>query len=1090
MFDRWELGLAGVSIVAVLIVLTAFLRASGQRETAAAPGAALNLNTAANAAVLEPALGRVLPHAGDQRLAADAIVSALVTADGGRVTLDDVRAVERARVTATAIDRTPGAIGFRARLQAERARATAGGREAPTSIAVLTPSELSQLDPFVTVRSRADARRTLLFFLAWYVAGFHALSLAWRLRRTSGDRVLLTIAHALTAVGLAAMVSRPDPLRDALLFPRYVEGVLAGVAVAGVMSFVNLRTAVVRHLTYVPLVAAFVLSLALLTLGSGPGSSHARVNLGPIQPIEAIRILLALFLAGYFARHWELLRAVRADAIGPVDVPSWLHLPRPRYTVPLLIGIAVALLLFYLQRDLGPALMLSVVFLAAYGVARGRFGLVVLGAALLAVGFELGYRLGISSTLAGRVAMWQSPWNNFVSGGNQVAHALWAMATGGVFGTGAGLGDTRYIPAGYTDLILASIGEEFGFAGLLLVAGLYAAFISRAFAIARRASTDYGFFLALLLGLFLVVPVLLMASGTMGVVPLTGVVTPFLSYGGSAMVANFAALGLLASLQSDRAPAADLSAFDRPVRWLGRGLSIAAMGLLAFAADVQVLHADRFVVRPHLGVQADGMRRFQDNPRVLDLVRQVPRGTIVDRNGLPLATDDRQAVQQASAAYARVGVDVAAACPDASERCYPLGGRAFHILGDAHTRTNWSASNTSFVERDYEAALRGFDDHATAVSVTEPDGSTGTALRHDYEALVPVLRHRYQPEHAAVKAVFNTRRQLALTIDARLQMRVAAIVASYARKSPTGHAAAVVVDPATGDLLASVSYPWPSDVTAGSDRDATSDRDALLDRARYGVYPPGSTFKLVTAAAALCRDPGAGAQTFTCTRLSDGRVGAKIPGYARVVRDDERDSAAHGTIDMHKALAVSCNAYFAQLAVRIGPQALLDTARSAGISIARNDSLRRVRDTLPQIGYGQGDVLASPIRMARIAAAIASQGTLRDTRVAAADPAAASHVFVPRDTAATLGRDMRDVVLEGTGRALRGEPVAVAGKTGTAEVNGQPSHAWFVGFAPYGPATHRVAVAVIVENAGYGGSAAAPAAGEIIAAAASLGLAR
>ena len=153
--------------------------------------------------------------------------------------------------------------------------------------------------------------------------------------------------------------------------------------------------------------------------------------------------------------------------------------------------------------------------------------------------------------------MWQSPWNNFVSGGNQVAHALWAMATGGVFGTGAGLGDTRYIPAGYTDLILASIGEEFGFAGLLLVAGLYAAFISRAFAIARRASTDYGFFLALLLGLFLVVPVLLMASGTMGVVPLTGVVTPFLSYGGSAMVANFAALGLLASLQSDRAPAAD-----------------------------------------------------------------------------------------------------------------------------------------------------------------------------------------------------------------------------------------------------------------------------------------------------------------------------------------------------------------------------------------------------------------------------------------------------------------------------------------------------------------------------------------------------
>jgi peptidoglycan glycosyltransferase len=100
------------------------------------------------------------------------------------------------------------------------------------------------------------------------------------------------------------------------------------------------------------------------------------------------------------------------------------------------------------------------------------------------------------------------------------------------------------------------------------------------------------------------------------------------------------------------------------------------------------------------------------------------------------------------------------------------------------------------------------------------------------------------------------------------------------------------------------------------------------------------------------------------------------------------------------------------------------------------------------------------------------------------------HAFVPRATASLLARDMRDVVVRGTGRSLRGEPVPVAGKTGTAEVTGKPSHAWFVGFAPYGPATHRVAVAVILETAGYGGSAAAPAAGEIVAAAASLGLAR
>ena len=1088
--NRWEGALAGASLFALVIVLTAFGRAAGQRDITTAATQAVNLNTVASAETLEPVLAHALPATADQRLAAGAIFSYIVQANGARVMVDDVRALARARVGATTIDSSSAASGFRARLEAERTRAKTVGRQPPASISALTASELSQVEPFVTVRTRADARGALLFWLALYVIGFHAVSMTWRVRRIQGDRALLTIAHVLTAFGLAAMVSRPDSIRDALLFPRYVEGVLAGLGVAALTSFVNLRTAVVRHLSYVPLIAAFVLSLALLTMGSGPGASHARVNLGPIQPIEAIRILLALFLAGYFARNWELLRAVRADAIGTVGVPRWLHMPRPRYTLPLLVGISVALMLFYLQRDLGPALMLSVVFLAAYGVARGRVGLVVAGAVLLAAGFELGYRLGISSTLAERVAMWQSPWNNFVPGGNQVAHALWAMSTGSVFGTGAGLGDTRYIPAGYTDLVLASVGEEFGFAGLLLVAVLYAAFIVRTFAIARRASTDYGFFLALLLGLFLAVPVLLMASGTMGVVPLTGVVTPFLSYGGSAMVANFAALGLLASVQSDPTGAADLTAFERPVRWLGRGLSAAAMALLVVAGNVQILRADTFVVRPHLGVQADGMRRFQDNPRVLDVIRQIPRGTIVDRNGLPLATDDRLALQRASAAYARLGIDVGAACPNADERCYPLGGRTFHLLGDARTRTNWSASNTSFVERDDESALRGFDDHATPVSVTEVDNSTGTALRRDYRALVPLLRHRHQPDNVAVKAAFDTRRRLAVTIDARLQARVAAIVASYARKSPSGHAAAVVIDPSTGDLLASVSYPWPSDSPSASGEDASADTDALLDRARYGFYPPGSTFKLVTAAAALCRDPRAGSQTFACTRLPDGRVGARIPGYTKPVRDDERDAAAHGVIDMHRAIAVSCNAYFAQLAVRIGPQALLDAARSAGISIARNDSLRRIRDTLPQIGYGQGDVVASPLRMARVAGAIAADGTLRETRIAGAAPAAAAHPFVPRDTASLLARDMRAVVLEGTGRTLRGESVAIAGKTGTAEVTGRPSHAWFVGFAPYGPATHRVAVAVILENAGYGGSAAAPAAGEIVAAAASLGLAR
>jgi peptidoglycan glycosyltransferase len=100
------------------------------------------------------------------------------------------------------------------------------------------------------------------------------------------------------------------------------------------------------------------------------------------------------------------------------------------------------------------------------------------------------------------------------------------------------------------------------------------------------------------------------------------------------------------------------------------------------------------------------------------------------------------------------------------------------------------------------------------------------------------------------------------------------------------------------------------------------------------------------------------------------------------------------------------------------------------------------------------------------------------------------HVLVARDSARLIGRYMRDVVLIGTGRALRSHAIPIAGKTGTAEIAGAPSHSWFIGFAPYGQASRRVAVAVIIENAGYGAAAAAPAAGEIIAAASALGLAK
>jgi hypothetical protein len=634
-----------------------------------------------------------------------------------------------------------------------------------------------------------------------------------------------------------------------------------------------------------------------------------------------------------------------------------------------------------------------------------------------------------------------------------------------------------------------------------------------------------------------------MGAGMLGLVPLTGVVTPFLSFGGSAMVANFIALGILTAIRShsptvgrvlsafattaDRrssksggpsdAPISTIAApFRTGLRRLVLGFSAAAVIVLVVLFDVQVVRGDTFVARPHIGVQGDGVRRYQYNERLTDVLATLPRGTVFDRRGLPLATGDAGIARRARDAYKKAGVEIAGCTTFAAavvsgspapsnvenssrtgerDRCYPLGGAAFHLLGDVRDARNWAATNTAYAERDLQNRLRGFNDHATTVKLPDASGRPVQTTRRDYRELVPLLRHRYRPSQSDVKAFLNRTRDVTLTIDAPLQSAVAHVLSKYAARSASRRAAAVVLNPDTGEVLAIGSYPYPSLAThRPHDKD---DLEALIDRARFGLYPPGSTFKMVTAAAALRQSPTFRDSTFMCSLQGNGRVGAVVDGT--IVRDDVLDEHPHGRIDMHEGLVQSCNAYFAQLAVRVGPQPLLDTANLLGISVARDDSVGRLRATLPQAGYGQGDVVATPLRMARVAAAIASRGVLRDVRIendpptasagqVATSRSASTQVLVSPDAAATLGRYLRDSVLTGTGRSLRAHPWRIAGKTGTAEVHGAQSHAWFVGYAPYGAAEKRVAFAVIIENAGYGGAAAAPAAGEIVSAAAQGGL--
>jgi cell division protein FtsW (lipid II flippase) len=964
------------------------------------------------------------------------------------------------------------------------------------SAPLLTADQFRQLKPLLAVRTADRFRRTFVLWCALFFAVFLGAHIFLSLRRFTGDQSLLPATLLLSGIGLILMVSLRDPLRDNLLFADFAQGVVIGCVLLAALATLDFDR-LFGKLSFVPLIASFVLSALLIAFGSGPGTSDAKVNLLGFQPVEIIRLLLVFFLAGYFANTWDVLRHARETRPSLAALTRRFDIPPVEFTLPAAVCVALSIAFFFLQKDMGPALVFACLFLALYGLARGSVAVPILGVALVAAGFFAGYILGVPHTVGERVSMFLSPWNNMVHGGDQLAHSLWAFATGGATGMGIGLGDPQIVPAAHTDLILSALGEEWGFLGIAAVFALYALIVYRALRITMRARSDYEFFLAAGLAAATALQILLISAGSLGVFPLSGVVTPFLSYGRTSMLANFAVIAILLSISraplrgvapsGAGLPACALQAKPALIT-LAIILSAAAAPVLAKAAYVQVLHADAIMGQGTLVVQADGARRYQYNPRFQLVMREIPMGAIYDRNGLPLATSDWSELEKHRADYQQLGIDIDRACPRNESRHYPFGGLLFDFLGDIRTRTRWAASNTSFVERDSARRLRGYDDRPTLVEVKNPKThATDRILRYDYRELVPLLRHRYEPQNPAVRRILDRARNVKMSLDAPLEVRVAEVLRNQLQQVHRDKGAAVVMDPVTGDLLAAVSLPLPT-----LDQTSEPEGNPYLDRARYGLYPPGSTFKVVTAIAALRKDQGLTHKTYECIRLPDGRVGNYIKGWNRPIRDDIEDKNPHGTVDMERGIVVSCNAYFAQLGTYdVGAQPLLDTANLLGIAAASPNTAAQLKKFLPQSAYGQGQVVASPFQMARVAATVANAGQMPEGRWIVDETNTrtnAPQAVLGADQAQTLAKFMREVVTNGTGRRAGGAALPMAGKTGTAELQDADSHAWFIGFAPYGAAAQKIAFSVLVENGVYGGTAAAPAAAEIVNAAAKLGL--
>jgi cell division protein FtsI/penicillin-binding protein 2/cell division protein FtsW (lipid II flippase) len=919
---------------------------------------------------------------------------------------------------------------------------------------------LARLKPLMIVRGPREFQQEFIQSVALYFGAFYLVALVWAVARFRGDRMLLPALHLLSGIGLILMVSMRDPLRDTLEFHKFAVGAAIGCLLLVLPALKPFDYMRLSDWCYIPLFGALGLFGMLLEFGRGPAGNDAKVNLGPFQPVELIKILLVLFMAGYFTRNWERLRDLRERRIF-LRVLGRLGLPRLEHVVPVACAVAVSLVFFFVLKDLGPALVTFFVFLSMFGAARGRPGLALAGVVLLVSSVAVGYRMGQPHTVVDRIHMWLAPWNNDVHGGDQLAHALWAFSTGGPTGSGPGWGDPAMIPAGSTDLVLPAIGEEWGFLGVAAVFLLFGFLVSRAFRAAAHSNTRFGYFLAIGLGCLIAFEMLLISSGVLGALPLSGVVSPFLSSGNTAMLANFLVFALILSISADASP----KPMSRTPWPLKVSLGAAATLLLGFAAHYQVLHDRDYLARDAYAFEEDGVKRPQHNPRLNSIAREIPRGNVYDRNGIPLATSSWAELEKHRAEYESLGVSLQHVASKFENRHYPFGAATAHLIGDLRTGENFHASNASLVEHDANRKLQGYE----------------------YAELASLVRYRHQPGNPALAAVLARDRDVRLTLDIRLQLRAKDILERRLREAGNRSGAVVVMEAGTGNVLAMVSAPAPDPPGV---RTAAPVPDELLDRARYGQYPPGSTFKLVTAMAALTKDPGLRHRTYLCRTLSDGRAGNIIAGWNRPIKDDIGDHA-HGTLDMERAIAVSCNAYFAQLGVHdVGSQSLSDTAAKLGITVGSLPDLRR---SLPFSAYGQGEVLITPFKMARVAATIAAGGLMPEGRWSSDDSnmrTDAPAVVLPGDQAAFIARAMRRVVTEGTARhAMDGSAISFAGKTGTAQLDAGLPHSWFTGFATYdGDAAKRVAFAVLVEHGGYGATAAAPIAREVMEAARQFGL--
>lgn len=938
---------------------------------------------------------------------------------------------------------------------------------------------------YVITTGQALSFQTLAVPLGLFAA-FAAAHIAVRIFAPGADPAILPIVFVLSGIGITFVTRlKPEAAMGQIVF------LFIGVALmVGTLAVVK-NLDIIKKYKYTLGFLGILLLILPMFIGTEIYGSKLWIKIGgfQFQPGEFAKVFIVLFLAGYLAENRELLSISNRSILG-------FKVPRLRLLAPLFVVWGICLLVVAFERDLGSALLFYTIFLIMLYVATGRFSYVVIGIVLLAIGAFGMYQ--IMGHVRVRFKIWLDPFSDAQNLGYQIVQSLYSLADGGLSGLGIGKGMADMIPVVESDFIFSSIGEEMGLLGGSAVLLLFMLFAVRGLTTAARAKSDLAAFSATGLTAAISFQAFTIVGGVTKLIPLTGVTLPFMSQGGSSLLASFVIVALLLragdeatgreaeltgtgvdlaaagfgpmdearqagaavsrvgtrifSGRADGANGAGAASHARPgSRLRRRTLDTPESGVLGRVALAKRLTRTVFLFTALFAVLVGNLTYIQvikaadyqsmpSNNHTINKSRFIKRGSIITSDGITLA----ESLQQQDGTFAR---------------SHPNGNMAAHVVG--------------YVSQQYGSS---------GVEASQNNTLTGAKDYSSWSNAVKSLAGLTQPGNS-----------VKLTIDSRIQR-----AAESALQGRTG--AIVVLDPRTGAVLAYASAPAfdNTNIEAAMQHANQNQGDtSLFDRASQALYTPGSTFKVVTLSSALEN----GIATLDSVYTSAARMEI---GGADVVNIHEK---GHGRISLDLAFAYSANTVFGQLADQVGAENLVSTARAFGYGQKLGLDFKTAASIMPDPSQmsewelawagagqpvGQGHTpgpQTTTMQNAVIAAAIANKGIAMNPYVVAQTLAPDGAVVkttqahalgqaVSAGTADQVKQAMLDVVQHGSGSAASVPGFKVAGKTGTAETNSAAPNSAFVGFAPFD--TPTVAISVMLEQRTEGEQSAAAIAGQVL----------